>query len=209
MIVSTMLVVAPTVSYFNTGYFIAFYTLIYCIIYTLIYNMGIADAKAQTQAKAQKEQDASVPDPSSVSDPVLQAQENEFCLQEELDDEQTHADENNNHYTPAPYNHTLWPSPRPMNFVRAIIKTEPEFKLYGPRLTHEKAVDILAQRAYMSRREFLRTNPLSYSERYMRGMNALYLLKDSIDMLEQTLRNETYNQELRRIENGRYMYSRY
>ena len=203
-----MLVVAPAVSYFNTGYFIAFYTVIYFIIYAIIYNIGFAHAKAQAQL--QQEQDASVSAPSSVSEPVLQAEENEYGLQEELDDEQAQADENiNQDYTPTPYNHALWPSPRPMNFVRAIIKTEPEFKLYGPRLTHASAVDILAQRAYMSRREFLRTNPLSYSERYMRGMNALYLLKDSIDMLENTLRNESYRQELRRCENGRYSFPHY
>jgi hypothetical protein len=203
-----MIVLAPTVPYFNTFYFIAFYTVIYFIIYAIIYNIGFAHAKAQAQL--QQGQDASVPDPSSVSDPVLQAQENEFCLQEELDDEQAHADENNNDdYTPVPYNHALWPSPRPVNFVQAIVQAEPEFKVYGRRLTHANAVDILAQRAYMSRREFLRTNPLSYSDRYMRGMNALYLLKDSIDMLENTLRNESYKQELRRIENGRRMYPRY
>jgi len=208
-----MLVALPTVSYSNTGYFIAFYTLIYCIIYTVIYNIGFAHARAQAQSQpelyTQKEQDASVPASSSVSEPVLQAEENEYGLKEELDDEQAHVDENNDDYTPVPYNHALWPSPRPMNFVQAIIQAEPELKVYGRRLTHANAVDILAQRAYMSRREFLKTNPLSYSERYMRGMNALYLLKDSIDMLEQTLRNETYNQELRRIENGRYMYPRY
>jgi hypothetical protein len=203
-----MIVLAPTVSYFNTFYFIAFYTVIYCIIYTIIYNIGFAHAKARVQQE--HEQDASVPAPCSVSDPVLQAQENEFCLQEELDDEQAQADNNINHdYTPTPYNHALWPSPRPVNFVQAIIQAEPEFKVYGRRITHADAVDILAQRAYMSRREFLRTNPLSYSDRYMRGMNALYLLKDSIDMLENTLRNESYKQELRRIENGRRMYPRY
>ena len=205
-----MLVTVPTVSYFNTGYFIAFYTLMYCIIYTLIYNLGFthAKAKAQAQAQAQAQQEQAVPASSSVSDPVLQAQEN--SLQEELDDEQAQADENiYDNYTATPYNHALWPSPRPMNFVRAIIKTEPEFKLYAPRLTHEKAVDILAQRAYMSRKEFLRTNPLSYSERYMRGMNALYLLKDSIHILENTLRNETYRQEFRRCENGHAVCPRY
>ena len=204
MLVSTMLVTMPTVSYFNTGYFIAFYTLMYCIIYTLIYNLGFAHAKA----KAQAQQEQTIPTPSSISDPVLQAQEN--GLQEELDDEQAEVDKDtNDDYTPTPYNHALWPSPRPMNFVRAIIKTEPEFKVYGPRLTHQKAVDILAQRAYMSRKEFLRTNPLSYSDRYMRGMNALYLLKGSIDMLEDTLHNETYIQHLRRFENGRNLYPRY
>ena len=205
-----MLVVAPTVSYSNTGYFIAFYTLMYCIIYTLIYNMGIADTKAQAKAQAQQEQDASVSAPSSVSEPVLQAQENEYGLQEELDDEQAQADENiNQDYTPTPYNHALWPSPRPINFVQAIIQAEPKLKVYGRRLTHANAVDILAQRAYMSRREFLKTNPLSYSERYMRGMNALYLLKDSIHMLENTLRNESYRQELRHCENGRYSFPHY
>lgn len=205
-----MIVLAPTVSYFNTGYFIAFYTIIYCIIYTIIYNIGFAHAKAHVQPPPPPQQDASVPDPSSVSDPVLQAEENEHGLQEELDGEQAHADENTHKdYTPTPYNHALWPSPRPVNFVHAIIQAEPELKLYGRRLTHANAVDILAQRAYMSRREFLRTNPLSYSDRYMKGMNALYLLKDSIDMLENTLRNESYKQELRRIENGPRIYPHY
>ena len=71
------------------------------------------------------------------------------------------------------------------------------------RLAHVKAVDILAERAFMSRKEFLRTNPISYSQRFMKGINSLYLLKDSIDRLEYLLREETYKQELRRIENGK------
>jgi hypothetical protein len=37
----------------------------------------------------------------------------------------------------------------------------------------------------------------------MKGMNALYLLKDSIDQLEQLLREETYKQDLRRIKQER------
>ena len=192
----------PMTSDFNLIYFVAFYTLIYCVIYTCIYNLGFSQAKAQAQAEQTRLL------PVADEQPVLQAehaqdvQRNQESngLHEELDqpDEVTEED-----YTPAPYKHDLWPSPRPMNFVRAIIEVEPEFKVYGRRLTHAKAVDILAQRAYMTRKEFLRTNPLSYSERYMRGLNALYLLKGSIDTLEETLRNESYKQELRRIENGR------
>ena len=145
--------------------------------------------------------------PAVVAEPLLQAQplvQAEPLLQENLDDNCDEPDENiEEDYTPIPYKHDLWPSPRPVNFVHAIIEADPQFKLSTRRLTHAKAVDILAQRAYMSRREFLKTNPLLYSEKYMKGMNALFLLKDSINRLEDTLRNESYKQDLRRIENGR------
>lgn len=105
--------------------------------------------------------------------------------------------------TPVPYDHELWPSPRPINFVRVILEEDPSFKPNYRRLAHLKAVDILAHRADMSRREFLNTNPILYSERYMKGMNALRLLKDSIDTLENMLRKETRREDLRRIENGK------
>jgi hypothetical protein len=89
-----------------------------------------------------------------------------------------------------------------VNFVKAILDDEPDFKVNG-RLAHVKAVDILAERAFMTRKQFLRTNPITYSQKFMKGMNALYLLKDSIDRLEYLLRQETYKQELRRVENGK------
>jgi hypothetical protein len=195
----------PMTSDFNVFYFVTFYTLIYCIIYTCIYNLGFSQAKAQVQAEANADQSRL---PAADEQPVPQAedvQRNQApnALYEEQDEQDQPDEVTEEDYTPTPYNHVLWPSPRPINFVRAIIEAEPEFRIYGRRLTHAKAVDILAQRAYMTRREFLRTNPLSYSERYMKGLNALYLLKDSIDTLEETLRNESYKQELRRIENGR------
>jgi len=105
--------------------------------------------------------------------------------------------------TPVPYDHELWPSPRPMNFVRVILEEDPSFKPNYRRLAHLKAVDILAHRADMSRREFLNTNPILYSERYMKGMNALRLLKDSIDTLENMLRKEMRCEDMRSIENGK------
>ena len=105
--------------------------------------------------------------------------------------------------TPVPYDHELWPSPRPINFVRVILEEDPSFKPNYRRLAHLNAVDILAHRADMSRREFLNTNPILYSERYMKGMNALRLLKDSIDTLENMLRKETRREDMRRIENGK------
>jgi hypothetical protein len=184
-----MLVTHPIMFDYQPLYFVAFYSLLYCIIYTLIYSAGFADAKWQSSLKSDEPQPQPQPQPDQAS-----------C--DEVDD----LDED---YTPVPYNHALWPSPRPVNFVRAIIEANPEFNPPCRRLTHMKAVDILAQRANLTRREFLRTNPLSYSERYMKGLNALYLLKDSLDTLENTLRNEAYKQELRRIENGRCACPRY
>jgi len=198
----------PMTSDVNVIYIAAFYTVIYCIVYTLIYNLGFANALAQQEKRIS---DHHVSAGSSVVQPVLQT---ENTLQEELDyqedeDELSSPENIYDDYTPIPYNHPLWPSPRPVNFVHQIIKAEPDFKLYSHRLTHSKAVDILAQRACMTRREFLNTNPLSYSQRYMKGLNALYLLKDSIDTLEDTLRNESYKQALRRLENGRCVCPRY
>ena len=197
-----MFLTMPITSDFNVFYFVTFYTLMYCVMYRFIYNSGIAQAQENQQKLYGSVDTLAVP--SSVSEPQVEPQvEPHAELQENLDDE---SDED---YTPTPYNHALWPSPRPVNFVRAIIDAEPEFKVHGRRLTHAKAVDILAQRAYMTRREFLNVNPLTYSERYMRGLNALYLLKGSLDTLENTLRNETYKQELRRLENGRNLCPRY
>jgi hypothetical protein len=148
---------------------------------------------------------------STVSDPVLQAENSDADGSIDTSDKEsslalsTHDDPVDlvqSDTSPVPYKHEFWPSPRPVNFVKVIQNDEPNFKVRG-RLAHTKAVDILAERAFMSRREFLRTNPITYSQRFMKGMNALYLLKDSIDQLEQLLREETYRQDLRRIKEER------
>jgi hypothetical protein len=190
-----MLVTTPIVSYFTPFYIASVYMFLYYTIYRFLCNLGIGKPAPQLQPIPSEEQTTSF-----VSEPVLQAVDHVT----EKDELQSLPEENaDEEFMPAPYNHPLWPSPRPVNFVQAIIQAEPEIKLYNYRLTHSRAVDILAQRGYMSRREFLRTNPLSYSERYMKGLNALYLLKGSIDKLENMLHEECYRQELRRIENGR------
>lgn len=158
---------------------------------------------------------------SNLSDPVLQAEVHdepeaqadavaEPEVQQELQPESIVALVNSSvstnpidaEYSAVPYNHELWPSPRPVNFVKAIIHRDPSCKPDG-RLGHVKAVDILANRAYMSRKDFLNTNPIIYSEKYMKGINALYLLKDSIDKLEYLLTKETYKNELHRVEHWR------
>ena len=189
------MLVTPIMFNYHPVYFVAFYTLLYCIVYTLIYRAGFGDAKWQASLNSPvSEPEAQLEQPEAQAQPETQPEaQQDYCedLDEDLDD-----------YTPAPYNHQLWPSPRPVNFVRAIIQSEPDFIPPCRRLTHAKAVDILAQRAHLTRREFLNVNPLSYTERYMKGLNALYLLKGSIDTLEYTLRKEAYKQELRRLENG-------
>jgi len=190
-----MLVTAPMVSNYTPFFFAGVYMFLYYIIYRFLCNLGIGKPAPQLPPIPVQEENASF-----VSEPLLQAADHVT----EKDDAQSLSEENiYEDYTPTPYNHPLWPSPRPVNFVQAIIQAEPEIRLYNHRLTHSKAVDILARRGYMSRREFLRTNPLSYSEKYMKGLNALYLLKGSIDKLENMLHEECYRQELRRIENGR------
>jgi len=143
----------------------------------------LAELQAELQAKAE---------PKAEPEPILDLSNSSVSYA---------FDESSN--IPVPYNHELWPSPRPVNFVRVILEEEPNFRTSGKRLAHVTAVDILAHRADMSRKEFLNTNPITYSERYMKGMNALRLLKDSIDTLEDMLRRETRRHDLRRIENGK------
>jgi hypothetical protein len=198
----------------QAAFFIIYYGLVYLFVQSIL-----ATADSKPSLSTSKPDDTEVPsgEPlSSVSEPVLQAHANSETdvqpasgteSEQESSLDLHHTSESYNpdecDYTPVPYRHELWPSPRPVNFVYAIMQHEPELKQFRRRLTHVHAVDILAQRASISRKKFLKTNPLTYSERYMKGINSLYLLKDSIDHLENMLRNELYKQELRRIENGR------
>jgi hypothetical protein len=188
--------------------FFVYYGLAYLSVYSIVaahYTLhppGIEDQIADSSPQESL---------STVSDPILQAENSDTDGSIDPSDKEsslalsTHDDPidiGQSDNTPVPYKHQFWPSPRPVNFVRAILDEEPNFKVQG-RLAHSKAVDILAERAFMSRRQFLRTNPITYSQRFMKGMNALYLLKDSIDRLENLLREETYRQDLRRIKQER------
>jgi hypothetical protein len=184
------------------------YLAYYCVLYVGVCSLVYASNPAYPTQNNLDSSNPPAQEPlSTVSDPVLQADTSGVA---ESDKESalalpTHGDSvklDKFDDTPVPYKHEFWPSPRPVNFVRAILDDDPGFKVSG-RLAHVKAVDILAERAFMSRKEFLRTNPISYSQRFMKGINSLYLLKDSIDRLEYLLREETYKQELRRIENGK------
>lgn len=188
--------------------FFVYYGLAYFSVYSIVSThytqnpSGIEDQIADSSPQESL---------STVSDPVLQAEnydtdgsndasDKESSLALSTNDDPIDVVQSDN--TPVPYKHEFWPSPRPVNFVRAILDEEPMFNVRG-RLAHTRAVDILADRAFMSRREFLRTNPITYSQRFMKGMNALYLLKDSIDQLEHLLREETYKQQLRRFKEER------
>jgi len=101
-----------------------------------------------------------------------------------------------------PYRHELWPSPRPSNFVRALLNHDPDFNPNRRRLNHATAVDILANRAFMTRKEFLQMNPITYMEKFMKDISVYDLLKDDLERLEQLLQKEAYTQQLYIIENG-------
>lgn len=193
--------------------FIAYYGLIYFTVFSLVYSANLANLitlkNLLTNASTQKLL-------STVSDPVLQADTVETVTSTEITFPQKKSTvDSSNHDdtsrpvefedTPVPYRHELWPSPRPVNFVKAILSEEPEFKVGNQRLAHVNAVDILAKRASMTRKEFLNTNPLLYSEKYMKGIAALYLLKGSIDRLEDMLRSETRKQQFHLV-NGKTAY---
>jgi hypothetical protein len=63
------------------------------------------------------------------------------------------------------YNHPLWPSPRPVNFVRHLIKNN-RVKPQG-RLTHAKAIEILASYSNNTPEDFLKINHITYMKKYM------------------------------------------
>jgi len=95
------------------------------------------------------------------------------------------------------YRHELWPSPRPVNFVKALVKGD-HVQIEG-RITHGKAIEILSNRAQMTPEQFLSTNPITYTKVFMpHQYNAAMLLGQSIQRLEETIRRHQYLSELRR-----------
>jgi hypothetical protein len=77
------------------------------------------------------------------------------------------------------YNHPLWPSPRPVNFVRHLIKNN-RVKPQG-RLTHAKAIEILASYSNNTPEDFLKINHITYMKDYM--PYSPYLLGTNITQL--------------------------
>jgi hypothetical protein len=85
------------------------------------------------------------------------------------------------------YRHELWPSPRPINFVKALVKGD-HIQIEG-RLTHGKAIEILSNRANMYPEQFMRVDPVTYTKKFMpHQYNAAVLLGRSIQNLEDTVR---------------------
>jgi len=95
------------------------------------------------------------------------------------------------------YRNVLWPSPRPVNFVKALVKSD-HVHIEG-RLTHGKAIEILSSRACMQPEEFLRVDPITYSRTFMpHQYNAAVLLGQSIQKLEEYIRRQQYLLTLRK-----------
>ena len=95
------------------------------------------------------------------------------------------------------YRHEFWPSPRPVNFVKALVKAD-HVQIEG-RLSHGKAIELLASRAEMKPDEFLRVDPITYTNFFMPAQyNAAVLLGQSIQRLEDTIRRHQYLNTLRR-----------
>lgn len=95
------------------------------------------------------------------------------------------------------YCNKLWPSPRPVNFVKALIKSH-YVKIEG-RLSHGKAIEILASRAKVKPEQFMNMNPIMYTNRFMpHHYRAAELLGQSINRLEDYIRREQYLATLRK-----------
>jgi hypothetical protein len=95
------------------------------------------------------------------------------------------------------YRHEFWPSPRPVNFVKALVKSD-HVQIEG-RLSHGRAIELLASRAEMKPDEFLRVDPITYTKFFMPSQyNAAVLLGQSIQRLEDTIRRHQYLDSLRR-----------
>lgn len=95
------------------------------------------------------------------------------------------------------YKNEFWPSPRPVNFVKALVKSD-HVHIEG-RLSHGKAIEILSSRAQMPPDVFLKTDPITYTKLFMPShYNAAMLLGQSIQRLEDTIRRQQYLTELRR-----------
>jgi hypothetical protein len=87
------------------------------------------------------------------------------------------------------YRHELWPSPRPVNFVKALVKGD-HVRIEG-RISHGKAIEILASRAKMKPEQFLKVDPLTYTKSFMpHQYNAAVLLGQSIQRLEDFIRQQ-------------------
>jgi hypothetical protein len=67
------------------------------------------------------------------------------------------------------YRHALWPSPRPVNLVKLLRKTE-DIVVDG-RLSHKKAIDILSSRANLTTEQFLSVHPVKYMLVHMETHN--------------------------------------
>ena len=95
------------------------------------------------------------------------------------------------------YCNELWPSPRPVNFVKALIKSD-HVKIEG-RLSHGKAIEILASRARVNPEVFMNMNPITYTNRFMpHQYRAAQLLGDSINRLKDFIAREQYLANLRK-----------
>jgi len=95
------------------------------------------------------------------------------------------------------YKHEFWPSPRPVNFVKALVKGR-DLHTEG-RINHAKAIEILSSRAGMKIDDFLRVDPITYIKIFMPAQyNATVLLGPSVKRIEDTLRRHLYLDTLRR-----------
>ncbi len=156
---------------------------IYLYVYDYMQKTQIKNNEFEVSSEEQQEQQESI-----ISQPILQTENSDY--------------DKTNDTSTIPYRHEFWSSPRPVNFVKTLVKSDPYFKPEYKRLSHRTAVYTLASRANLSTQEFLKTNPILYSYNYMNGMNALYLLKDDIELLENTLRQQV-KKDYERLENGK------
>jgi hypothetical protein len=83
------------------------------------------------------------------------------------------------------YDSPLWPSPRPVNFVKALGIN------YRGRITHKYAIDLLASYAEIPVNEFLKVNPLIYLKVHMPKTDPFIL----IDAYNQAQLNTFLNRE--------------
>lgn len=142
------------------------------------------------------------------SEAVSTVSEKQYCLEPSEQcciSEPATDDSSNQQAEPTPghkghsydYKNEFWPSPRPVNFVKAIASAE-SVKPEG-RLTHGKAIEFLSKRAQMSPDAFLKTDPITYTKlfmpaRYTAGM----LIGKSIQDLEATIRRHQFIADLRK-----------
>lgn len=83
-----------------------------------------------------------------------------------IDNDSDKSDVSDGYREPTYYRNRFWPSPRPVNFVRELIKMKYNIELEG-RLTHRKAIKILSQHAGIEESLFLKIDPISFSKLFM------------------------------------------